>query len=466
MAGRFKLVRELGRGGMGAVWLAEHTGLDILCAIKLIDPRQRDSKELKARFEREAKAAAQLRSRNVVRILDYGVWRHVPYIAMEYLEGEDLGVRLQRVLRLSPAATFEIVAQVARALTKAHAAGIVHRDLKPENIFMVVEDDVELAKVLDFGIATRPDLRLEDGQTKTGNLVGTPFYMSPEQARGTKVDHRSDLWSLGVVAYECLTGSRPFVGEGLGDVIGKVIYEAQPTPSKIATDLPPSFDEWWFRAVARDADDRFQSADELTEALALALRVNQTLSALRLSSPSLSGAAIPSALTPAGSTELPVIVSPPPMGQEERNAPTILDEPAPSVADGQTGDPMMSTLAPVPAERRSHLTGVIAGVGATVVVGAIGFTAYLALRSTPTSEAAASPIGERSLPVEEAEPEPTAAPEVDAPKPSASAKPKAATPAAPPARVAPKPAPPPRKPAPRPPKEKKPVKEAPIDFGI
>src|SRR5262245_20874445 len=121
---------------MGAVWLAEHTGLDVHCAIKLIDPRGKESAELRARFEREAKAAAQLKSRHVVQILDHGVWQDIPYIAMEYLQGEDLAQRISRMVRLSLAETLRVVSQVSRALTRAHAAGIVHRDLKPENVFL------------------------------------------------------------------------------------------------------------------------------------------------------------------------------------------------------------------------------------------------------------------------------------------------------------------------------------------
>ena len=141
--------------GYDAVWLAEHTGLDVLCAIKLIDPRGKESAELRARFEREAKAAAQLKSRHVVQILDHGVWQDIPYIAMEYLQGEDLAQRIARMVRLPLSETLRIVSQVCRALTRAHAGGIVHRDLKPENIFLAREDDTEVAKVLAAVLGAR-----------------------------------------------------------------------------------------------------------------------------------------------------------------------------------------------------------------------------------------------------------------------------------------------------------------------
>src|SRR5262249_15080983 len=146
---------------------------------------------VKARFEREAKIAAQLRSPHVVQVLDYGIWEGAPYIAMEYLDGEDLGHRLHRVGRLTARETVGVVGQIARALGKAHAAGLVHRDLKPENVFLVRDDEGELVKVLDFGIAKSQTPTL-DGMTRTGAIMGTPHYMSPEQAQGTKsVDHRA-----------------------------------------------------------------------------------------------------------------------------------------------------------------------------------------------------------------------------------------------------------------------------------
>jgi len=278
VAERFRLVRELGRGGMGSVWLAEHTSLDVLCAIKFIDREGQNSPEVRQRFQREAKAAASLRSPHVVQILDHGVWEDVPYIAMEYMDGEDLAHRLDRLGRLSWGETSRITTHVARALTKAHGAGIVHRDMKPENIFLARDDDGEIAKVLDFGIAKRANAALTDVGTKTGSLLGTPFYMSPEQARGTKsIDYRSDLFSLAVIVYQSLTGQLPFYSEGLGDILAQIMYEPMPIPSQKAPDLPPTFDAWLARASAREPEGRFQSAKELAEALAVALRLSDAL---------------------------------------------------------------------------------------------------------------------------------------------------------------------------------------------
>jgi serine/threonine-protein kinase len=166
--------------------------------VKFIHEEGAHSAEVRARFEREAKAAAQLRSPNVVQILDHGVWESRPYIAMELLEGEDLARRLRKRRPLEPIEVLTMASEVARALTKAHAAGLVHRDLKPANVFLVRDDDRDIAKVLDFGVAKSTRLAAApSGETKTGEILGTPFYMSPEQARGNRdIDHRADLWAL------------------------------------------------------------------------------------------------------------------------------------------------------------------------------------------------------------------------------------------------------------------------------
>jgi serine/threonine-protein kinase len=175
VAGRFRLNHQIGRGGMCSVWHATHLGLDIPCAVKFIEGEYAAMAEAQTRFEREAKAAATLRSPNVVQILDHGVWDGTAYIAMELLEGEDLGKRLQHQGKLSPRDTHAVVLQVCRALAKAHTIGIVHRDLKPDNIFLVRDDDREIAKVLDFGIAKHDQHTVQGSNTKTGAMLGTPY---------------------------------------------------------------------------------------------------------------------------------------------------------------------------------------------------------------------------------------------------------------------------------------------------
>ena len=188
VAGKYALGRRLGRGGMGSVWAAEHLTLRSQVAIKFIDSQFATSPEAVSRFLREARAAAALRSPHVVQILDHGVDNGAPYIVMELLDGESLAARLRRLVRLTAEETALIVTQVARATAKAHEARIVHRDLKPDNIFIVQNDDEHLAKVLDFGIAKLLDSSVgpSGSATRTGALVGSPYYMSPEQAEGTK----------------------------------------------------------------------------------------------------------------------------------------------------------------------------------------------------------------------------------------------------------------------------------------
>jgi serine/threonine-protein kinase len=272
VAERFRLARMIGRGGMGSVWAAQDCRLDNQCAVKFIEGEIANVAEAQARFEREAKAAAQLRSPHVVEIKDYGVWQGRPYIAMELLEGEDLGKAMARAGgKLHPAQISGIIQQVCRALTKAHAAGIVHRDLKPDNIFLVNDDDRQIVKILDFGVAKQTSQAIEGSNTKTGAMLGTPYYMSPEQAQGIKsVDSRSDLWSLAVIVYHCLIGRLPFESEALGDLLVKIIVQPVPVPSQHGH-VPPGFDRWWAKAADRNADNRFPTAKDFAAELAVAL---------------------------------------------------------------------------------------------------------------------------------------------------------------------------------------------------
>ncbi|HEY8945132.1 MAG TPA: serine/threonine-protein kinase [Polyangiaceae bacterium] len=277
IANRYHLLRKLGAGGMGSVWLAHDKSLDSQCAVKLVDPEKAANEEVRVRFEREAKAAAQIRGVNVVDIFDHGIFEGIPFIVMEYLEGEDLGARLERIGKLDLDQTYQIVGQVARALVRAHANGIVHRDLKPENIFLVPGDDAEVAKVLDFGIAKHEQYSLAGKTTKTGSFMGTPYYMSPEQARGKQIDWRSDLWALGVIVFQCLTGRPPFESEALGELMGMILYDPIPKLTERNPLLPASLDSWWSKAVARNREERFQSAKELSDAFADAIVAGKRL---------------------------------------------------------------------------------------------------------------------------------------------------------------------------------------------
>lgn len=272
LADKYRLETVIGTGGMGTVYQAEHLALKAPVAVKVIDREVDVGDVALARFMREAQSAASLRSPHVVQILDYGMEGKRPFMVMEMLEGEPLANRLKRLGRLTPQETFRVLSHVSRAVSKAHEADIIHRDLKPDNVFLVHNEGDEIAKVLDFGVAKVEATQLDgEGHTRTGSLLGTPYYMSPEQAQGNKdIDARSDLWALGVIAFECMTGRRPFSSDGLGDLVLQICIRDIPIPSKIVP-VPPGFDAWFEKACNRDPDARFQTARDLAESLRSAL---------------------------------------------------------------------------------------------------------------------------------------------------------------------------------------------------
>ena len=270
---KLRLVRQLGSGGMGAVWLADHLALNTQVVVKFVSDKLVWSSEAVGRFSREASAASQVKSPHVVQMLDHGVSEAgLPYIVMELLEGHDLADHLTPA-GLPPREVVPIITQLARALARAHERGIVHRDIKPSNVFLCEMGGGELfVKLLDFGVAKHDAGTKPGEETRTGALIGSPFYMSPEQLMGEKgVDFRSDLWSIGVLAFEALTGQRPFGGETIGALTMQVHAEPMPRPSQKNPALPPAIDDWFLKACARNPAARFAGAKELAEALARAL---------------------------------------------------------------------------------------------------------------------------------------------------------------------------------------------------
>jgi len=270
---KYRLIRPLDKGGMGSVWLAEHLALASPVAIKLITADVAKTADRLQRFLREARAAAAARSPHVVQVLDYGVHDGTPYIVMELLEGESLAERLHRRGRIGPSETETVIRHVSRAVTRAHDAGIVHRDLKPANIFITHNEEEEVVKIFDFGIAKASE-GLGGGAggglgkaTRTGSFLGTPYYMSPEQLEGgRRCDYRADIWAMGVIAFECLLGRLPFSGQGIGGLVLSICSHPLPVPSQLG-EVPEGFDAWFARACCRDLDGRFGSAREAAQDL-------------------------------------------------------------------------------------------------------------------------------------------------------------------------------------------------------
>lgn len=270
LGGKYQLIAEIGRGGMGTVWRAERLGWHAPVAVKMMSVSA--NARARARFEREVRLAAGLRSPHVVQVLDHGVDESsgYPFIVMELLEGESLAARLRRLRVLSPGEVMRIVTHVARALSRAHDAGIVHRDLKPDNVYLVSNGDDPIVKILDFGVAKWLDPGGLDSKalTRPGRTIGTPFYMSPEQFRGTvKLDHRQDLWSLAIIACECLTGKRPFDAQDFPSLALLLCGEGPRPVASALSPVPLGFDEWFGRGTDPDIARRFQSAQELADEL-------------------------------------------------------------------------------------------------------------------------------------------------------------------------------------------------------
>jgi serine/threonine-protein kinase len=268
--GKYRIVRLLGEGGMGAVYEGENTRIHRRVAIKVLHAAIAAKADVVQRFEREAQAAGRIGSEHIVEVLDLGSSGSDRFMVMEFLEGESLGDRIRRKQRLAPHELASILHQMLAGLGAAHGAGIIHRDLKPDNLFLLHSraGHRDFVKILDFGVSKFTALEHDLSMTKTGSVVGTPFYMSPEQARGQEVDARSDLFSVGVVAYQAVTGRVPFNAATFNELVFKIALESPEPARTLAPDLDPGFAAIIERAMTRDPAGRYQTAAEMAAAIA------------------------------------------------------------------------------------------------------------------------------------------------------------------------------------------------------
>ena len=267
--GKYRLVRQLGEGGMGVVWVAEHAFLNKHVALKLLRPELSDQHEVLARFTQEAQTTSKLEHENIVRVTDFGrAADGRMYLVMEMLEGHPLANEMAELQKLSVDRALFVTRQMLTGLEAAHKSGVVHRDLKPENVFLVARNDgTEFVKLLDFGIAKlRKDASVK--LTSTGMVLGTPMYMAPEQARGVPdIDGRVDVHAAGVILYEMLAGRPPYLGDNYNLVLFEILTGKPPHLSKFAPEVESSLAEIVMKSFAPDRNLRYQTATEFREAL-------------------------------------------------------------------------------------------------------------------------------------------------------------------------------------------------------
>jgi eukaryotic-like serine/threonine-protein kinase len=417
LAGKYRVDRVLGAGGMGVVVAAHHLQLDARVAIKLLRPEMLENQEAVGRFAREARAAVRITSEHVARVFDVGTMENgASYIVMEYLDGVDLAGMVQARGPLPVGEAVEFILQACEAIAEAHGLGIVHRDLKPANLFSVRRPDGTVSiKVLDFGISKLTSLGAsvpEMAMTKTTAMLGSPFYMSPEQMESSRgVDARTDIWALGIILHELLTGRVPFDGNTLPEVCMRIATQRPPSLRNFRADAPAALDAVILRCLEKDRDRRYANIGELALALRefgsprAKLSVDTILSTIRVSGLSTTAPGMPLQAFHAGA-ETPVHASP-------------------ETPFGQT----------TPGTGGSKAAAIVGLIGAVLVVGVIGLVFALRKPSGAPADPSRSVVAVQ--PAASAPPLPEPAP--SAPLPSAVIPPLPSDTVAPPPPAAPSP---------------------------
>ncbi len=369
--GRYRVESVLGEGGMGLVYRARHIVLGKLLAIKVLRPDVSRDEEIITRFRQEAQSASSIGNQHIIDISDFGTLPDgSTYFVMEFLDGTDLTKVIENQQPIAPARVIHIAKQLCDALGAAHEIGIVHRDLKPDNIYLIKRGgDSNFVKVLDFGIAKVGGSSSK--LTRAGQVFGTPHYMSPEQCSGSGVDHRTDIYAIGVILYEMITGSVPFDADNLMGILTKHLYEEPAPPRNARPDLPVELEQVVMRCMSKTTQQRYQSMQELLEDL---LRIEQGIAPMPLpartdpTGPIATGAAEPNGATksktpmviaaaaalllvgggaafamlgggPAETPEAPVEAPPTPIAQAPTPAPTPTPTPTAAPAEGAAARP-------------------------------------------------------------------------------------------------------------------------------
>ncbi len=393
--GKYRIIRLIGEGGMGAVYEGENMRIHRRVAIKVLHAGIAQTGEAIARFEREAQAAGRIGSEHIVEVLDLGT---LPagdrYMVMEFMDGDALSSRIRNRGRLTPGEVYPIIHQLLEALAAAHGAGIIHRDLKPDNVYLLKSrgGKADFVKLLDFGISKFNQLSGDSGfsMTRTGAVMGTPYYMAPEQAKGSReLDHRVDLYAAGVILYEAITGEVPFNADTFNELLFKIVLETARPVEQVVPGLDPSFAAIVNKSMAREPAHRFQNAREF----------QQTLEQWAAGAgPQLAAALNASAPGPAGPR--------PPMPSVDQGALGTGQFPASPAHTLGTGTPgswaNTGGIAPAGVPKKSH-TGlfVALGVMGLVVVGG-GAALALTLSSSKEEAAAASRAEAEKLEAEKA----------------------------------------------------------------